>query len=389
MGYGMECGRIHRSIINLIGIGIFIFFASGCIEHHYLYKVNLDGSVDFVYQARGDSLDIYNPHGSFPENPFYKTQVWTEYDSSGVPTYVLEAQANYANGKLPATIGLREVPWGEILLHHPITISRNSYFFFNLYRYAQTFIGRRSTELEGDRWRYIPEECRVLESGGDSLMADTERSVLEEKYAAGMLIWNAERYKMRVRQILERAMQEHPEYQILKEWVDSSLAVTDSLIYAYSLAAQLDSTTRSLDQVNLEWWGLLSEPLMDVILKNLNTIGDTTFPGELLRISELLELRHQVSEDLLDESYEIRVDLPGRIVKSNANVMDKGVLVWKLFGQDLQEADIALEATSLYLYPAKIVGFLVLAVAIFLAIKLPNKKREPTAPPPPPQGARG
>jgi hypothetical protein len=388
----MEFRTIYRSVISLIGIGVFILITSGCIEHHYSYKVNMDGGVDFTYQARGDSVDIYNPHGSFPEDPFYKTKVWTEYDSNGAPTYVLEAQAHYTNGKPPATIGLREVPWGEILLHHPVTISRNPYFFFNLYRYAQTFIGRRSTDLEGDRWRYIPEECKVLETGGDSLLSDTERAVLEEKYAAGMLIWNAERYKMRVRQILERTLRQHPEYRIPQEWVDSSLAATDSMIYAYSLAAQLDSKTKSLDQVNLEWWGAISEPLLDEILKNLNTIGDTTLPGELLRISELLELRHQVSEDLLDESYEIRVDLPGRILKSNSNVMDKGVLVWKIFGQDLQEADVTLKASSLYLFPARIVGFLVLLAAIYLAIRLPRKKREQTVsapPPPPPRDARG
>ncbi len=388
----MECRTIHRPIISLIGIGVFLFLESGCIEHHYSYKVNLDGSVDFVYQASGDSVDIYNPLGSFPEDPFYKTKVWTEYDSNGAPTYVLEAKAHYANGTPPATIGLREVSWGEILLHHPVAINKNPYFFFNLYRYVQTFVGRHSTDLEGDRWSYIPEECKVLESGGDSLLTDSERSSLEEKYAAGMLLWNAERYKMRVRQIIERTMDEHPEYRIPKAWVDSSLAASDSLIYAYFLAAQLDTTTKSLDQINLEWWGAISEPLLHEILKNLNTIGDTTFPGELQRISELLELRHQVSEDLLDESYEIRVDLPGRIMKSNSNAMDRGILVWKLFGQDLQEGNVTLEASSLYLFPSRIVGFLVLLVAFYLAIRMTRKKREQSVappPPPPPQNARG
>jgi len=56
---------------------------------------------------------------------------------------------------------------------------------------------------------------------------------------------------------------------------------------------------------------------------DLNIIGNTALTNELLRVSQLLEMQHQVSQDLGDESFEIRVDLPGRITHSNSSLMER------------------------------------------------------------------
>lgn len=390
----MEAGFLRRRLKKRAGLpGGFAFFYlllllnSGCLERHYQYKMNLDGSCDFTYQARGDSADIYDPVGSYPEAPFFKIKTWSETDTAGKVTQVLEANASYTADSIPATLGLREVPWTSILLQHPARFNRKAFFFFNTYKFALTFQGRDRNGIEGDRWKYIPEECRALENGEDSLLSQAERAVLEEKYAAGMLLWNVERYKLRFQEIIQRAMQLHSKTKVSQAWVDSAMTELDTLLDALFHSVQMQAT-RGLDKINLEWWDALEPQANRILTQNLNIMGDSALAAEVLRVADLLELRHQVSKDLLDESFEIRVDLPGRITKSNAPTMDKGVLVWKYLGEDMQESDVALEASSLYLYPGRItvaIGLLVIGFLVwrFRKARPPEVMDQPPPPPPP------
>jgi hypothetical protein len=370
----------------LIYAPMFIF--SGCIERHYSYKINLDGSCEFHYKAKGDSADIYEPLGSYPESPFFRITTSREMDDSGRVSFVLEAWADYRGDSIPAVLGLREVPWTQILLHHPARMKRSTFFFLSTYNFELTFKGRQRESIEGDRWKFIPQECRILEEGNDSLLTDSERAVLEEKYAAGMLLWNLERYRLRFREIIQRAMELHPEAQIPQAWVDSARSDLDSLLDLHFRAIQYLAAEKKLDEISLEWWEALGPAANKLILENLNMFGDSALPGEVLRISELLEMQHHVSEDLIDESFEVRVDMPGRITRSNAPTMDKGVIVWKYVGEDFAGEDVVLQASSLYLFSGRIVGIIIALALIFALWRFGRRKPSADGPPPPPPKRR-
>jgi len=361
-----------------------MILSSGCIERHYSYKMNLDGSCEFTYEAKGDSADIYDPVGSYPESPFFNVTTRHETDDSGRTSFVLEAKALFHHDTIPAVLGLREVPWTEILLHHPAKFSHTDFFLFNRYHFQLTFVGRKRDAIEGDRWRYIPDECRVLESGKDSLLSEEERATLEEKYAAGMILWNLERYRMRLHEIIRRSLALHPEIKISPAWIDSANADLDSLLDLHFRAVQYLAAEKKLDQISLEWWKDLEPAAQQIILENLNIIGDAALANEILRVSQLLEMQHQVSEDLSDESFEIRLDMPGRVTHSNSQTMEKGVLVWKYIGEDFAADDLVLEASSLYLFPVRIAGALVFLILLILAIRSRRRKSAAEAGPPPP-----
>ena len=379
----MGSGQTYRLITISVALIFVALLYCGCIEHRFMYKFDRQGVCDFSYQARGDSLDIYEPEGSYPASPLFLVQTSTEIDSSGNETHILEAQTRIWGDSLPRTLGLKEVPFAEVFLKHPGELTRTPLFFMTFYNFECRFEGRRRSELEGDRWEFIPEECRRLESGEDSTLSNDERQILEEKYAAGMLLWNRERYKLRTREILETSLANRPEADLPQQWVDSALVEADSLIDAYaSSIAVID-----LDLVNLEWWDELEPRINQVLTENLNMIGDTILHGEIVYVSELLEMRHQVTEDLMDESFEVRADLPGRVINDNSMAMEVGVLIWKFNGEDLADNDVLMRATSLYLFPGRIAGVLVLALAIFLAVKLrkPKTAMEVETPEEPPQ----
>lgn len=375
----MECRRFKR--VGLLAAFLLVLTMQGCIEHRFLYKFNVDGTCDFYYSARGDSLDIYDPAGSFPTEPLFIVKSRTEVDTAGTETHVLEAQGRFNPDDLPGTLGLKEIPWTEVFLKHPARLYRTPLFFVSIYIFQNTFESRERTVTEGERWNYIPEECRLLESEEDSALTDGERRILEEKYAAGMLLWNAERYKLRVREILQRALELNPEITIPPEWVDSALAEVDSLIDAYLAAISVED----LDLANLEWWDDLSAGTNQILFENLNFIGDSTLQADITHIGELLEMRHRVTEDIMDESFIIRVDLPGQTISSNTKESEEGVLVWRFDGSDLADDNYVIKAYSFYVFSDRVIGALVLLLAIYLAVKLksPAEKKESVEPPPP------
>jgi len=362
-------------------LGIF----SGCVEHRYLYRFNLDGSAELTYTARGDSADIHDPAYSLPEAPFYAINTWTELDTAGNPVYNYEAKARFSPDSLPSNPGLREAAGvsPSILLQHPTTMRPIHLYFLSIFRYEQTFESRRRTTLEGDRWDYIPAECKVLESGKDSLLSAEEREALEQKYAAGLLAWNAGRYKLRFREILDTTLARHPDKMPSRERLEGAIQQLEAMLDSYYAALPVVE----LDLVKLEWWDALEPEVHRILLENLNQIGDTSLQVAALQVSDMLELRRQVDEDLVDESFTVQVDLPGRVLRSNTNTMEKGVLQWRILGQDFEDQDVVLAASSLYLYPARIFGAFVLIAALIIGLKA-RRRTEETAnlPPPPPTG---
>jgi hypothetical protein len=378
----MENGTSRsRYLISFTLVSFYaIFLLSGCLEHRYLYKFNLDGSCDFTYNAKGDSADLYGDPPSLPDSLIYQIKHSTELDTNGSTQYVLKATRHLPSGVLPTTMGLKEVPWTEVYLHHPTTFRRIPLFLCTISKFKLTFISRHRTLEEGDRWHYIPEECRPLEDPQDSTLSDTLRAELEKKYAAGMVIWTAERYKMRFKQILKQALSMHPNIKVPPAWVDSALVEVDSLINTYASGVKIVD----LNSVNLEWWKDLSPYAQQIIAENLNLLGsDSTLQGEIIHVGEILELRHQVTEDLGDENFEIRADMPGRILSSTTKVMDKGVLVWKVSTGEFDDADVVLEASSLYVYTYRVVGLLLVIVLYFVYRKYKKGKAPlPDGPPP-------
>ncbi len=367
--------RINKRLFVSLLLAAIIMAANGCIEHRFLYRFDKAGNCDFEYSARGDSIDIYDPAGSFPTEPLFNVVTRTEVDSAGTETHILEAKTRIRGDSLPRTLGLREVPWTEVFLKHPAKMKVTPLFFVSIYNFNAVYEGRDRTDIEGERWNYIPEECRVLETEDDTSKTTEERKILEEKYAAGMIIWNTERYKLRMREIIDRTLKRHPDIEIQQQWIDAALSEVDSMIQTFAA----DMEIKELDLDNLEWWNDLSPHANLIIAENLNFIGDTTLKSDIIQMGELLEMRHQVTEDLMDESFDVRVDLPGRVISDNSELMETGVLIWRFDGEELTDNDYELKAMSLYIYGERIVGFLVLVLAALLAIRLKKPKKQLTA----------
>ncbi len=349
---------------------------TGCVEHRFFYNFRPEGKCDLTYAAQGDSTDIYHPPIGLPDTLIFQLSARNETDSTGKTTHILEARRTFNSDHLPSTFALKEVPWTEVLWQHPTRFRCVPLFFVDLNSFQQSFQGRHRDELEGDRWKFIPAECHLLEESPDSVLQLGQRAQLEEKYAAGLLLWNVERYKLRFRQIVTQALALHPELTIPPAWVDSALTEADSLVEAYSRQVQFELPNGELDMLNLEWWASLESKGNQVLQQNLNLLGDSSLQAEIPHIAELLELQHQVSEDLTDESFQVKVSVLGWVFKTNSGERLGAALLWKFSGADLQNRDISLKAASLYFYPDRSALLLFLIILLAALGKYLVKRRK-------------
>ncbi len=61
---------------------------------------------------------------------------------------------------------------------------------------------------------------------------------------------------------------------------------------------------------------------------------------------DAVEARDAVTEDLADESWKIRLELPGELIAHNADELDEGQLLWEFDAKSLHDRDKLLMATS-------------------------------------------
>ncbi len=72
-------------------------------------------------------------------------------------------------------------------------------------------------------------------------------------------------------------------------------------------------------------------------------------PGQLNRFIHLFheeQRRHEITHDLSDERFTVRVEMPGTIVGHNADGANGNVVTWTFEGTMLRDRDVDLMVTS-------------------------------------------
>jgi hypothetical protein len=178
---------------------------------------------------------------------------------------------------------------------------------------------------------------------------------------------------MRLQETVNLARERYPDIEIPQAWIDSALVEGDAFIDNYVATHKWDS----LDFADLEWWADLKPYTDRILAENLNIIGDTTFQTDLVHIGDMLELRHQVTEDLVDDTFVIRVKLPGFLISSNSESKEGEALVWEFDGDGLNDDNIEVKAVSVHIFFGRVIGALVLILVVLLGIQFrrPRQKK--------------
>ena len=315
---------------------------TGCLEHTFQIKLLEDGRIEADYTMVGGPQDFQDDRRLFPDSIRWRVTRVIE-NTEDETRERLEAHAAIGSSdSLEDYFDWRTLPADTLQLRRDLTINRNKHLLGQTWRFTAAFYSRRFKETYGDEEQFIPPECAAAlenDSLADALSPD-EISRLEEKYALGILQWNNERYLRRFDQVWEAARRANP---VL-------MKVTDET-YSIARSGWSDDLRRYMNQMdvpsdpelmNLEWWSDL-KPLFLGHFADL--VGAEQLP-QVISQSEAFEREYQITKNMKNDTYNVKVNLPGIRLKAPHAKREGGWFVWKCEGKELMDDNRLFYAAS-------------------------------------------
>jgi len=320
------------------------FVLAGCLEREETITVDSDGRVHIRAEFETDSFDELYMGDAMPalEGGWIVSES-VEKDAQGEETFRLEAEAAFAPGvELPFSFASALQADPDVMLQFPTSVSIERRPDGWYYHFSRRYPGRPWAFHERARQQF-QEQMKKL---GD-------RS-LEEMSAA-------ERTRVvRLLAELETAKYEALARRAFKEVLDD--APQDAWLHA---RAALMRVLQELDGEHIV--DLMSKPADDVneqaLEKEAEAFENRTIEAmqhalrreagiSIGRVNAFVrrfnwEKRYyEITEDLGDDAFTIRVGMPGQVVGHNGARVEHGMVVWEFSGTMLRDNELELMVTS-------------------------------------------
>lgn len=330
--------RIVSAAATLTLLGV-----AGCLERKETVRVHRDGSVSIDLTITGDKGD-YLAGDAMPA----KTDGWsveTQFKTQDDGKETVESTARrrfHAKEPLPDSFADPRAGGGEFALHFPTEVHVERRPDGTYYTFRRTYEARTFARFDYPRLRYQDELKSLGEQGLENLSDDDRRRLVA-------LLRDIE--GMRRAELLNAAMEagslelpidaEARLYTaILRDFRESDIDPLLGLIGA----PDDEERDQSIDAAANE----VINRIPDVVRRTLASMRvSRRTADDLLAAYDDEVRRYEITEDLADEQFEVRLQLPGEIVAHNGDhVDDDGVIVWQFKGDGLHDRDHLLIATS-------------------------------------------
>jgi hypothetical protein len=345
---------------------------AGCIQHRYLTNIALDGSVHHIYEAVGDSSDLYDGKISLPQGLWWEIQTSVVQDSAGNLVHTYRASMDLRSPKyLPSTYAPESTHSPDIFLRHPIYFKRLDGLLGVLFLYKQNFVNRQKEAKYGSTWDYVDSDCEVLldKAKADSL-PDDERNRLEHLYMDGLVEWTRAMILRRCAAVLQRDLEMHPDVSFSREQLQDALLAAKAHLIKWE--PEFGGTELILGDGDL--WNTVGKQTLQVISDELDFIGKTTFFADMQTVGDTNQWEFEITKDLEDDEFDVRLTLPGYVFYNNADEVAQDTLIWDFSGSDIFNDDKVITAYSIYVRWLP-VGLLAIGIAAIIAILVIRKRQ--------------
>jgi hypothetical protein len=332
-------GRIGRGVVA-IALVLAVGALAGCLERKERIIVRPDGTVHYEITYRSDSPNELEDGDAMPSASLgWIVERRTEKESDGKTVHVLDAQRDFAAGAdLPHSFAGSAANSEEVYLHFPttLTVERRPdglyYHFHRLY--------------EPREWaRYEVMRERLAEELGVSSLLDGETKDFtdEERLALTRLLvrFELEKWALWGREALREVAPHAPQ----DAWLRARRALLDLADQVnYEQLSSWLAMDEGRDQLLAQAAAQLEDTAASTLVSGLS--GHGVDPGAFRRCLERHRRRYQVTEDLNDDSFEIQVTMPGRVIGSNADAVGVNSATWRFGGLEMHDRPVELMVTS-------------------------------------------
>jgi hypothetical protein len=331
--------------VSVLLLASVLLLIPGCLERKETIRVDRDGAVRIRVEIEGDPGDFVSGDALPDEHTGWKTRDEFEADDDGKEKQHRIATQEFAAGRpLPDSYADPDDPQYGIALMFPTALEIERRPDGTYYHFKRVYEARAQARYTVHRelFKQIFKELDELAGKDPAELTDEQRTRLVEILRLLEALKRAE-YVMAGAEALE------------DEWPqDYGLILRQALMDHFQRA----DTAQLVE--------LLGQPDSPERNDAINTFGDELIAAarDVLR-QELVKLRvppHQVqlffaahdeeqarravTEDLEDETWEIRVEMPGEIVANNGTDRDETGVIWAFPGEVMYDRDHVLMVTS-------------------------------------------
>lgn len=318
---------------------------TGCLEREETIRVDRDGSVEMRVELNGDPGDFVAGDALPTEATGWEVQDRIETDEDGDDTQHRIAARKFRPGQpLPDSYVDPDDPQYGIAVMFPTTLNIERrrdgtyYHFKRVYEsraQARYSIHQELLKNQLDALKQLggkaPEELTEEERQRVISVLRTLEALKQAEYVAAGVAALEEEWPQDYGLLLRRVLLDH-------------FASAD-VAQVVELLGQPQSPERNdaIDAFGTE----LIESVRDVLRRQMQELRVPAAQVELFFTAyDEEEARRAVTEDIEDEAWEVRMELPGEIVAHNGTSVDGRFVVWEFPGKAMFDRDHVLMASS-------------------------------------------
>jgi hypothetical protein len=338
-----------RAIHSSAAVCLLLFTLCSCVERKEHLTIQPGGVVLYQVKLAADSEDDLLKGDAIPHaKGGWITERRDEADEDGRVTYGLIAESAFGpRDQLPSNFAIKTDRDSDLYLQFPTDVRIEQRADGEYYHFARTY--------EARNWATIAalEDRLVKAPLADLAETEPKNWTADQRKAVVRALANFETEKMLVfaRAAFKKSIPDGPQdawLAIRSHMHDCVLMIDDE-----ALAKLLEPRENPAEQKIVEetiaheakkFQETMREQLKDAArtVAGLNGSQITVFMNELEgQIKEF-----EITQDLGDEKFEIRVELPGSIVATNADSIEGSTAVWSFDGQIIRDKQLELLATS-------------------------------------------
>ncbi len=341
--------RVARSTSGLLAVVFVAVTALGCVERREKLSIAPNGSVHYFVEHKSDSADDLYGGDIVPKpNAGWLVSQEVEKHDDGKQSYRFTAETMIARGgRLPSNFAAPTDGDADLYVQFPTTLKIEKRREGTYYHFARVYSPRPWAAIETLEERIIRAPMAELKSLDVAEWTPAQRQMV----ARALATFETEKMLLFARNAFRQATPDVAQ----DGWLAVQGFMRDCLNHLdYKAIAQLleprepGADEKARDQeVTAELKGyaeLLEDQLKQALftLAGYNGSQHTKFMVEFDRQKKAFE----VTQDLGDDKFEITVEMPGRIIASNAESTEGASVKWSFDGGVVRDREKELLVTS-------------------------------------------